>query len=162
MSKAPETTIDTLDMGDLCLLTLTNRHLRGQVTRVFPGGIKQKEQIDVLLNGLAGYSVVEIPMGKFRMMGIVVGIVIALGGWGLFALLGDIFDFSVAMPIVATLIGVGGAVAAKMRIKDQAAFELNVMGGKFSVPLKSYQVEKVRAFINKIQNAKIAYDEENA
>ena len=160
MTKTPETTIDTLDMGDLCLLTLTNRHLRGQVTRVFPGGVKQKEQIDVLLNGLAGYSVVEVPMGKFRMMIAAVGVVIALGGWGLYAALGKLLDFSVATPIVATVIG-AAVVFLSRKIKDQAAFELNVMGGKFSVPLKSHQVEKVRAFITKIQNAKIAYDEEN-
>jgi len=160
MAKTPETTIDTLDMGDLCLLTLTNRHLRGQVTRVFPGGVKQKEQIDVLLNGLAGYSVVEVPMGKLRMMIAAIGVIIVLGGWGLYAALGKIFDFSVVTPIVATVIG-AAAIFFSRKINDQAAFELNVMGGKFSIPLKLHQVEMVRAFINKIQNAKIAYDEDN-
>lgn len=60
MTKTPETTIDTLDMGSLCLLTLTTRHIRGNVTKLMPNGAKQQDQIDVLLSGLAGYTVTEI------------------------------------------------------------------------------------------------------
>ena len=60
MTNTPETTIDTLDMGSLCLLTLTTRHIRGNVTKLMPNGAKQQDQIDVLLSGLAGYTVTEI------------------------------------------------------------------------------------------------------
>lgn len=65
MEKTPETTIATLDLGSSCLLTLTNKHLRGQITKYVEVGRGkngnpivrlQKDSLDVLLSGIAGYS----------------------------------------------------------------------------------------------------------
>ena len=150
MGKEPETTIDTLDMGDLCLLTLTNRHLRGSVTKLFPNGVRQKDQIDVLLSGLAGYSVADISRKMLRVQCYIWGVVIGLGGYFITPVIG----------IVGMLIGAGLIFFAR-KIRDIAVFELNVMGSKTAIPIKQKDADRVRAFITKIQNAKIAYEEAN-
>ncbi len=152
MAKTPETTIDTLDMGDLCNLTLTNRHLRGGVTKLFPNGVRQKDQIDVLLSGLAGYSVTDISRKMARIQGYVWGTVIALGGYFMDAVIG----------VVGTLIGAAVILFVWKFIKDVAVFELNVMGNKTAIPIKLKDADRVRTFITKIQNAKIEYEEANA
>ena len=153
MAKTPETTIDTLDMGDLCLLTLTNRHLRGNITKLFPNGAKQKEQVDVLLSGLAGYTVAEVSRKMARIQCIVWGSLIGLSGiW--------FMDVSVGLGILCFVIGVLVALISRL-LKDIAVFELNVMGSKTGIPIRIKDADKVRAFITKIQNAKIAYEEEN-
>ena len=153
MAKTPETTIDTLDMGDLCLLTLTNRHIRGNVTKLLPNGAKQKDQIDVLLSGLAGYSVMEIPRKMARIQCVIWGIGIAIAG-------GFFFNMSAVIGIGAIAIGVLVILFSRM-IKDIAIFELNVMGSKTAIPITLKEADRVRSFITTIQNAKIAYEEAN-
>ena len=58
------------------------------------------------------------------------------------------------------VIGVLVALISRL-LKDIAVFELNVMGSKTGIPIRIKDADKVRAFITKIQNAKIAYEEEN-
>lgn len=82
--KMPETTIATLDMEGSGSLTLTNKHLRGQVLRVIRQGnmtLKQLEQVDVLLSAVGGYSVIDIPMKIVRIIAVVVCTVVAIGTW---------------------------------------------------------------------------------
>lgn len=153
MTKTPETAIDTLDMGDLCQLTLTNRHLRGGVTKIFPNGAKQKEQIDVLLSGLAGYSVTEISRKGSRIMSILSGILMCGVGF---------FVCNLSVMVGASICVTGGILVwVGLVTKDIAIFELNVMGNKTPIPIRIRDVARVREFLTKIQNAKIAYEEEN-
>jgi len=140
-------------MGDLCLLTLTNRHIRGNVTKLLPNGAKQKDQIDVLLSGLAGYSVMEIPRKMARIQCVIWGIGIAIAG-------GFFFNMSAVIGIGAIAIGVLVILFSRL-IKDIAIFELNVMGSKTAIPITLKEADRVRSFITKIQNAKIAYEEAN-
>lgn len=90
--KMPETTIATLDMEGSGSLTLTNKHLRGQVLRVIRQGnmtLKQLEQVDVLLSAVGGYSVIDIPMKIVRIIAVVVCTVVAIGTWFFYALLSN-------------------------------------------------------------------------
>lgn len=152
MAKTPETTIDTLDMGSLCLLTLTTRHIRGNVTKLMPNGAKQQDQIDVLLSGLAGYTVTEISRKLLRIQGYVWGVGIAiLGLYG--------FSFSWVVGLIGLAVG-ALVVYVSSKFKDVALFELNVMGSKTAIPIRQKDVGRVREFIAKIQNAKIAYEED--
>lgn len=162
-TKKPETTIATLDLGASCLLTLTNKHLRGQVTKFVEVGrdkngnpIKklQKDSLDVLLNGIAGYSLDHYDMKGGRIANMVIGIVIAIAG--------AISGFAVHPgAFVALPIGILWFIYGRKNPKDVYAFAINVMGGKNEIPVAAGQTEAVRDFITKLQNAKIAYDEEN-
>lgn len=162
--NTPETTIATLDMEGSGTLTITNKHLRGQVLRFVQEGnmkIKQQEQIDVLLSAVGGYSVIDVPMKIARIVAVVTCAVIGIICWGLYALLGKLFDMSAAMPILATLVAVGAGILSWLMIRDQVVLQLNIMGGKFNVPLKPHEAPKVREFITKLQQAKTEYEEAN-
>lgn len=164
MAKTPETTIATLDMQGSGTLTLTNRHLRGQVLRMVQQGnmqVKQMEQIDVLLSNVAGYSIVDVPLKFARIIAVAVCALVGVGGWGLYAILGKLMDMSVVIPIVVTLLAACMAVVCLKTIKDAIGFELNIMGGKFMVPLKAPQKQAVQDFIVKLRDAKTVYEEEN-
>ena len=82
--KKPETTVATLDMAKSGQLTLTTKHLRGQVLKVIqqPGGakIRQMEQIDVLLSALGGYSVVDIKLRMMRIVMRIIGTIVGILG----------------------------------------------------------------------------------
>ncbi len=161
--KAPETTIATLDMEGSGSLTLTNKHLRGQVLRVIRQGnmtLKQLEQVDVLLSAVGGYSVIDIPMKIVRIIAVVVCTVVAIGTWFFYALLSNFI--SATGPIFITLLAIGGGVLAWFKIRDQVALQLNIMGGKFDVVFKPYLAPKVRSFITQLQQAKTEYEEANA
>lgn len=163
--KAPETTIATLDMEGSGSLTLTNKHLRGQVLRVIQQGnmkLKQLEQVDVLLSAVGGYSVIDIPMKIARIIAVAACTVFAIGTWFFYALLAKVFDMSVTGPIFITLLAIGGGVLAWFKIRDQVALQLNIMGGKFDVVFKPYLAPKVRSFITQLQQAKTEYEEANA
>lgn len=161
--KMPETTIATLDMEGSGSLTLTNKHLRGQVLRVIRQGnmtLKQLEQVDVLLSAVGGYSVIDIPMKIVRIIAVVVCTVVAIGTWFFYALLSNFI--SATGPIFITLLAIGGGAFAWFKIRDQIALQLNVMGGKFDVVFKPYLAPKVRSFITQLQQAKTEYEEANA
>lgn len=163
--KAPETTIATLDMEGSGCLTLTNKHLRGQVLRVIQQGnmkFKQQEQVDVLLSAVGGYSVIDIPMKIVRIIAVAVCTVVAIGTWPCYALLAKLFDISATMPIFITLLAIGGGALAWFKIRDQVALQLNIMGGKFDVVFKPYLAPKVRSFITQLQQAKTEYEEATA
>lgn len=162
--KTPEVTIATLDMEGSGILTVTNKHLRGQVLRIIQQGnmkLKQQEQIDVLLSAIGGYSVVDVPMKIVRIIAVIICAAIGIGSWLIYALLAELFDMSAAMPIFATLIAVGMGFICWKTIRDQIVLQLNIMGGKFDVPLKARLVPKVREFIAKLQQAKTEYEEAN-
>ena len=161
--KMPETTIATLDMEGSGSLTLTNKHLRGQVLRVIRQGnmtLKQLEQVDVLLSAVGGYSVIDIPMKIVRIIAVVVCTVVAIGTWFFYALLSNFI--SATGPIFITLLAIGGGAFAWFKIHDQIALQLNIMGGKFDVVFKPYLAPKVRSFITQLQQAKTEYEEANA
>lgn len=153
MSKSPEMAIDTLDMGDMCQLTLTNRHLRGGVTKLFPNGVKQKEQIDVLLSGVAGYSVIEISRKWSRIIAFIFGLFVC--GVGVLVLGLEVFC-GISILLTGMIL-----VWVSLKLSDIAIFELNVMGNKTPIPIRIQDVGMVREFITKLQNAKIAYEEES-
>ena len=162
--KSTETTIATLDMEGSGTLTVTNKHLRGQVLRFVQQGnmkIKQQEQIDVLLSAIGGDSVIDVPMKIARIIAVVVCAAVGIGSWLLYALLAKLFDMSATMPILATLAAVGMGVLCWLTIRDQVVLQLNIMGGKFDVPLKAHVAPKVREFITKLQQAKTEYEEAN-
>ncbi len=52
-------------------------------------------------------------------------------------------------------------VWVSLKLSDIAIFELNVMGNKTPIPIRIQDVGMVREFITKLQNAKIAYEEES-
>ena len=156
-AKKTESTIATLDMARSGQLTLTTKHLRGQVLKVIeqPGGqkVRQMEQVDVLLSALGGYSVIDINMRWTRIITGFLGLVLAVAG--VFCL-GLSFLFEIGMTCL--LIGLI-MIPASFFIRDQVAMELNIMGGKFAVPLKPNQAEKAREFLNQLQMAKTEYEE---
>ena len=163
--KMPESTIATLDMEGSGSLTLTNKHLRGQVLRIIQQGnmkIRQQEQIDVLLSAIGGYSVIDIPMKIARIIAVVVCALVGIGSWFFYALLAKLFDMSATMPIFITLLAIGGGALAWFKIRDQVALQLNIMGGKFDVVFKPYLAPKVRSFITQLQQAKTEYEEAKA
>ena len=168
--KTPETTIATLDLGATCLLTLTNKHLRGQVTKLVEVGrdkqgnpIKklQKDSLDVLLSGIAGYSLDHIDNAGARKASRIMGCLIAIGGLlaGIFGLANDIEILG--WGFVGIPVGVIMYLIGRKYPLDIWAFAINVMGGKNEIPVAAGQTEAVRDFITKLQNAKIAYDEAN-
>lgn len=163
MSKEPEKTVATLDLGKNCLLTVTTRHLRGQVMRLLaePGQPPRliKDQIDVLLSGLAGYSVEENNMKVGRIILRVIGVLVALGGIGLLCT-GLGFLSSVGWTLLA--IGIIQAIIAQWIPADKATFTINAMGSKVAIPVAFKQVEICRDFITKLQQAKTEYEEANA
>ena len=121
-----------------------------------PGGakVRQMEQVDVLLSALGGYSVVDIKLKMVRIIMRVIGPVIGVLGvvcWTSGGFLGDIGMY-------LTLLGVG-VVVGSFLVRDQVAMELNIMGGKFAVPLLPNQAEKAREFLNQLQMAKTEYEE---
>lgn len=145
--KMPETTIATLDMEGSGSLTLTNKHLRGQVLRFIQQGVKQQEQIDVLLSAIGGYSVIDIPMKAARITAVTVC-----------TLAGGVCWF--ISPII-TLLAIGVGIVLWKMIRDQIVLQLNIMGGKFNVPFKTHLAPKVREFITQLQQAKTEYEESN-
>ena len=157
--KKPETTIATLDMAKSGQLTLTTKHLRGQVLKVIqqPGGakIRQMEQIDVLLSALGGYSVVDIKLRMMRIVMRIIGTVIGILGALLWA---SDLDFLSEIGMFPTLIGFA-IIGVSFLVRDQVAMELNIMGGRFAVPLLPNQAEKAREFLNQLQQAKTEYEE---
>lgn len=162
--KMPEHTIATLDMEGSGSLTLTNKHLRGQVLRFIQQGnmkIKQQEQIDVLLSAIGGYSVIDIPMKIARIIAVVIFAGIGVGSWILYALLNTLFNMSSTMPILVTLFSIVMGIVCWMMIRDQVVLQLNIMGGKFDVPFKTHLAPKVREFITQLQQAKTEYEESN-
>lgn len=159
--KMPETTIATLDMEGSGSLTLTNKHLRGQVLRFIQQGVKQQEQIDVLLSAIGGYSVIDIPMKAARITAVVIFAGIGVGSWILYALLNKLFNMSSTMPILVTLFSIVMGIVCWKTIRDQVVLQLNIMGGKFDVPFKTHLAPKVREFITQLQQAKTEYEESN-
>ena len=157
--KKPETTIATLDMAKSGQLTLTTKHLRGQVLKVIqqPGGakIRQMEQIDVLLSALGGYSVVDIKLRMMRVVMRIIGTVIGILGAILWA---SDLGFLSEIGMYPTLIGFA-IIGVSFLVRDQVAMELNIMGGKFAVPLLPNQAEKAREFLTQLQQAKMEYEE---
>ena len=167
--KKPETTIATLDLGANCLLTLTSKHLRGQVTKLVEVGrdkngnpLKrlQKDSLDVLLNGIAGYSLDHIDNAGARKASRVLGWICAIGGLaaGLTGLINDNF---LACGFILIPVGIIMYLIGRKFPMDVWAFAINVMGSKNEIPVTAGQSEAVRDFITKLQNAKIAYDEAN-
>ena len=164
-NKRPETTVATLDLGQNCLLTLTTRHLRGQVLRFVmePGQPPRKiqDQVDVLLSGLSGYSAEEHNMRSSRMVMRIMGIICVVFGMllaccGGVAVIGEMLAFLgwVLMPI-----GIVLAILSKWFPADRAMFTLNVMGSKVSIPVTCTQIQVCRDFITKLQQAKTEYEE---
>lgn len=148
--KMPETTIATLDMEGSGSLTLTNKHLRGQVLRFIQQGnmkIKQQEQIDVLLSAIGGYSVIDIPMKGARITAVIFCSFAGAACWFI-------------SPII-TLLAIGVGIVLWKMIRDQIVLQLNIMGGKFDVPFKTHLAPKVREFITQLQQAKTEYEEAN-
>ena len=156
--KKPETTIATLDMAKSGQLTLTTKHLRGQVLKVIsqPGGanVRQMEQVDVLLSALGGYSIVDIKLRMTRIIMRIIGTIIGVLG----ALCWTSDSFLSAIGMYPTLMGVA-VIGISFLVRDQVAMELNIMGGKFAVPLLRNQAEKAREFLNQLQQAKTEYEE---
>lgn len=146
-----ETTIATLKLQKNCMLTLTNKHLRGQILRVVDGKKKAviKDQIDVLLSGIAGYSTKKESRLGSRIIAVVIGILIAFFGS---AYNGG--DF--APPCV-----IGGlwAIIGWFANPDRYYFSLNIMGSATLMPIVKGKRADVHRFINELQNAKIAYEE---
>ena len=164
--KKPETTVETLDLGQNCLLTLTTRHLRGQVLRLVgePGQPRRKikEQVDVLLSGISGYHVEELNM-KFVRIGVCIGGIIAaivglfLGtSCGDIALIGEILS---GFGWILLPTGVLLAVLSFWFPQDSAVFTINVMGSKIEIPVVAKHVSVCRNFINRMQEAKTEYEE---
>ena len=165
MSKenVPETTISTLNLGRNCLLTLTNKHLRGQILRLVEGrnNVRTtiKDQVDVLLSGIAGYSIEHVNKLAKRIAAVIFGILIAGGCYYV--------DHYVNLNIrglenLSMWGGIAGAVVAIIGWlcnPDTYAFSLNIMGSNTLIPFVYSQTKVVQAFITKLQNAKIAYDE---
>lgn len=156
--KKPETTIATLDMAKSGQLTLTTKHLRGQVLKVIsqPGGakVRQMEQIDVLLSALGGYSVVDIKLRMVRIMMRIIGCVIGALGVVCLSSGGFLGDIGMYLALVGVALFIGSFF-----VRDQVAMELNIMGGKFAVPLLPNQAEKAREFLSQLQMAKTEYEE---
>lgn len=157
--KKPETTVETLDLGQNCLLTLTTRHLRGQVLRVIqdPGQPPRqiKDQVDVLLSGLSGYSVEEFNMRSARIAQCIGGIIISILG----ILLAMTSGVLATTGWIMLLVGIIMAIFSKWHPVNRAVFTLNVMGSKIQIPVAFKQVEVCRNFITKLQETKTEYEE---
>ena len=163
--KKPETTVATLDLGQNCMLTLTTRHLRGQVLRIVmePGQPPRKiqDQVDVLLSGLSGYSAEERNMRPSRIGTCIGGVICALLGI-LLACCGDIAFIGgtlASMGWILIPVGVVMAILSRWFPADRATFTLNVMGSKVAIPVACTQVQTCRDFITKLQQAKTEYEE---
>ena len=163
MGKEPEKTVATLDLGQNCLLTLTTRHLRGQVMRMMadPGQPPRliKDQIDVLLSGLSGYSVEENNMKVARIVTRVIGVLFALAGIGILC---SGLGFISFLGWIFMIVGIIQAVVAQWFPADKATFTINAMGSKVAIPVAFKQVEVCRGFITKLQQAKTEYEEATA
>lgn len=157
--KKPETTVKTLDLGQNCLLTLTTRHLRGQVLRIIeePGQPPRqiKDQVDVLLSGLSGYSVEEINMSSIRIRSRIGGIGLSI--LGVLMLGFDVLPTFVG--VIMLLIGIIKVILSMKYPEDRAIFTLNVMGSKIQIPVAYTQVKVCRNFITKLQETKTEYEE---
>lgn len=162
MTKTAETTVATLDLGQTCMLTLTNKHLRGQVTRYVEVGrtqsgqpIKklQKDTLDVLLSGVAGYSLDFYDKKLQRIATMIAGVLVAV--IGLVLGIKGTSELYWGLPV-----GVLMFLWGMKFPKDAWAFAINVMGGKNEIPVAAGHTELVREFITKLQNAKIAYEEQ--
>lgn len=156
--KLHDGTIAVLEMGSNCLLTLTDKHLRGQFLRLVVNRDHTqstiKDQIDVLLNAVAGYSLIFVDKSYKRGMAVIGGSVIAIwGGW--FCSSHELQSY-MGLPIV---VGILWGVIGWLMNPDSHIFQLNIMGSKTMIPVAKAYYTVVRDFINKLQNAKIAYDQ---
>lgn len=151
-----ESVVAELNLGNYCSLTLTTKHLRGQFYRVVREDKSQKrttrDQIDVLLNGVAGYSIEHIDKKAKRISWICGGVLIFI----LFLIAAAEGTFFAGLLIG----GVVGFAGWKFN-PDKYAFAVNVMGAQSLIPIKVVDLPVVQEFITKLQNAKIAYDEAN-
>ena len=156
--RTPETTIATLDLGSNCLLTLTNKHLRGQILRLIKEDGKSpktiKDQVDVLLSGIAGYTLEHEDNLAKRIGAVVKGALIAIGGGCVGANMATYGYWGIAIGALWALIGWFGN-------PDTYCFALNIMGSKTLIPVVHSYYEAAKEFIDKLRNAKIAYDEVN-
>lgn len=81
--------------------------------------------------------------------------------WGVGIAILGLYGFSFSWVVGLIGLAVGALVVyVSSKFKDVALFELNVMGGKTAIPIRQKDVGRVREFIAKIQNAKIAYEED--
>ena len=146
-----ETTIATLKLQKNCTLTLTNKHLRGQILRVVDGKKKAviKDQIDVLLSGIAGYSTKRESRLGSRIIAVVIGILIAF--------FGSAYNGGDFVP--PCVIGGLWAIIGWFANPDCYYFSLNIMGSATLMPIVKGKRADVHRFINKLLNAKIAYEE---
>ena len=165
--KVPERTIAVLNLGRRCLLTLTHKHLRGQILRLVDGhGLADgrtliKDQVDILLSGIAGYTI-EHKNNFFKR---VVSAIIA--GFTLYFMAKSFVPDFFASPkhdaniILGFNIAIGaiGAIIGWLCYPDRYAFSINIMGSYTLIPIVRSQSPVVQDFITKLQNAKIAYEE---
>lgn len=156
--RTPETTIATLDLGSSCLLTLTNKHLRGQILRLINEDGKSpktiKDQVDVLLSGIAGYTLEHEDNAAKRIAAVILGILLAAGGIYVGSKMTTYGYWGIAAGALWALIGWFGN-------PDTYCFALNIMGSKTLIPVVHSYYEAAKDFIDKLRNAKIAYDEVN-
>ncbi len=156
--KLHDGTIAVLEMGSNCILTLTDKHLRGQFLRLVENRDHTqstiKDQIDVLLNAVAGYSLIFVDKSYKRGMAVIIGSVIAIGG-GWFCSSHEL-QSHMWLPIV---VGILWGVIGWLMNPDSYIFQLNIMGSKTMIPVAKAYYTVVRDFINKLQNAKIAYEQ---
>ena len=155
--KVAEKTIEVLDLGKCCLLTLTNKHLRGQILRLIkePGKSpkKIKDQVDVLLSGIAGYTLEHENNLAKRIGAALFGVIILIGSVYCWQNMG--WESWYWGALVGALVALFGWLGNP----DTYCFALNIMGSKTVIPVVASKTQIVQEFITKLQNAKIAYDE---
>jgi len=165
--KVPERTIAVLNLGRRCLLTLTNKHLRGQILRLVDGhGLADgrtliKDQVDILLSGIAGYTI-EHKNNFFKRVvsAIITGVAFFFIAKPFIPCFFDspgkdaglIFGINIAFAAI-------GAILGWLCYPDRYAFSINIMGSYTLIPIVRSQSPVVQDFITKLQNAKIAYEE---
>ena len=157
--NVPERTLCVLNLGSNCLLTLTNKHLRGQILRVVDGKSRKtiRDQVDVLLSGIAGYTIVHESNYAKRIASVILGIVVFFG-YCLYGASRSLI-YQQSSVIFGLVIGAIVAVIGCLWNHDNYAFSLNIMGSNTMIPVVYSQTPEVQRFITKLQNAKIAYDE---
>lgn len=152
-----ERTIAELSMGSSCLLTLTSKHLRGQFLRlVQENGATTtiKDQIDVVLSGIAGYTIQHTDKSSTRIGKVVVGVLIAAAAiWLSTKIIGA--WLAVGGVIVGALVGLIGWLSNP----DVYIFAINVMGSQTLIPIAKSYSNAAQEFVVKLQNAKAEYDE---
>lgn len=152
-----ERTIAELNMGSNCLLTLTSKHLRGQFLRLVEekgATTTIKDQIDVVLSGIAGYTIQHTDKSLSRIGKVVVGVLIAaVSIWLSTKIIGA--GLAVGGIVVGALVGLIGWLSNP----DEYVFAINVMGSQTLIPIAKSYNEAAQEFVTKLQNAKAEYDE---